>query len=126
MLRATHSVLKSGAGNCFYVISTKPGLTDADRRRLAKREGNEHVESPVPYGQLMRETGFIDVEVSDVTPDYIVTIRAWKSEWEADSDPLIELFGEEEFSRRIHNRILDISNAEDGLVQRFRAFGVKA
>lgn len=125
-MRATHLVLKSGAGHCFFVISTKPDLTDAERLRLERREGNEHVESSVPYGQLMHEAGFKGVEVSDVTPEYIVTIRAWKNEWEADSDALIELVGEEEYERRIRNRILDISNAEDGLLQRFRIFGAKA
>ncbi len=123
MLRATHSVLKSGAPNCFYVISTREGLTDLDRRRLAEREGNEHVETPSPYEHLMEAAGFVDIDVTDVTAEYIETITAWKEEWEAEADALIGLLGEQEFSRRIHNRILDIANAEDGLLRRFRVFG---
>ncbi len=126
MLRATNSVLRSGARNCFYVISTREGLTDADRRRLAEREGNEHVETPRPYERLMELAGFVDIEVSDVTPEYIETIASWKREWEAEAEALTELLGQEEFARRIHNRVLDIANAEDGLMHRVRVLGAKA
>ena len=125
MLRATHTVLKTGGRNCFYVIYSKENMTDSERRRLERREGNEHVESPLPYERLMAEAGFVDVEVADCTPEYIDTIKAWKREWEGDADAFIDLLGEEEFSQKIRNRILDISNAEDGLTRRTRVFGVK-
>lgn len=125
MLRATDSVLKPGAPNCFYVITTAGNLTDADRDRLAKREGNEHVESPVPYNVLMERAGFADIELTDVTIQYVETLKGWKRAWEADAAALIELVGEEEFARRLHNRTLDIANAEDGLVRRYRVFGTK-
>lgn len=125
MLRATYSVLKQGAPNCFYVITNAGNLTDADRQRLAKRDGNEHVETPEPYDLLMREAGYVGIQLTDVTAPYIDTIKAWKRAWETDADALIELIGDEEFTRRIHNRDLDIANAEDGLVRRYRAYGTK-
>lgn len=108
-MRATYSVLKPGAPNCFYVITTAKDLTDAERERLAQRDGNEHVESRVPYDVLMDEAGFIE----------------WKREWEADADAFIELVGEEDFVRRIRNRNLDIVNTADGLLQRYQVYGVK-
>lgn len=74
---------------------------------------------------MMEEAGFVEIEVADVTSEYTETIAGWKSEWEADADAFIELVGEEEFDRRIHNRILDLANAEDGLVQRLQLFGIK-
>lgn len=126
MLRATYQALKPGGRNCYYVIATKDGLLSVDRAQIAKRDGNEYVESPAPYGRLMEEAGFEDIEVFDVSKEFLETIAAWKREWEAESDSLIELLGEEEFSRKIHNRELDLASAEAGLLKRFRVFGRKA
>ena len=124
-MRATHSVLKPGAANCFYVITTAENLSAAERERLARRDGNEHVESLVPYDVLMEEAGFIDVELTDVTSQYAKTLIEWKREWEGDADAFIELVGEQEFVRRINNRNLDIVNTADGLLQRYQVYGVK-
>jgi len=124
-MRATHSVLKSGAANCFYVITTANDLTDADRDRLAQRDGNEHVESRVPYDMLMEKAGFVDIELTEATSQYLKTQRGWKREWEADADAFTELFGEKEFARGIHNRNLDIASTSDGLLRRYRVYGVK-
>ena len=124
-MRATRSVLKPGAANCFYVITTVEDLTDADRTRLAERDGNEHVESQVAYDVLMDEAGFVDIQLTDVTSQYAKTLREWKSEWEADAEAFIELFGKKEFARRIHNRNLDIANTADGLLRRYWVQGVK-
>lgn len=124
-MRATISVLKPGAPNCFYVITSAENLTDADRARLAQRDGNEHIESPVRYDVMMEEDGFTDVELVDVTPQYSETLKAWKREWEADADAIIELIGGEEFARRMRNRSLDIAHAADGLLFRYRVFGIK-
>ncbi len=124
-MRATRSVLKPGAANCFYVIANADGLTDTDRERLAQRDGNEHVESPVPYDMLMEEAGFVDIELTDVTSQFVKTLRGWKSEWEAEADAFIDLFGEKEFARGIHNRNLDIASTADGLLRRYRVYGVK-
>ena len=124
-MRATHSVLKPGAANCFYVITTAENLSAAERERLARRDGNEHVESRVPYDVLMEEAGFIDVELTDVTSQYTKTLIEWKREWEGDADAFIELVGEQEFVRRINNRNLDIVNTADGLLQRYQVYGVK-
>jgi acyl-coenzyme A synthetase/AMP-(fatty) acid ligase len=61
---------------CFYVIANAADLTAADRERLAQRDGNEHVESPVPYDMLKEEAGFVDIELTDVTSHYATTLRA--------------------------------------------------
>jgi cyclopropane fatty-acyl-phospholipid synthase-like methyltransferase len=107
------------------VITTPGDLTDKERERLAQRDGNEHVESRVPYDVLMDEAGFIDVELTDVSDQYAKTLTEWKREWEADADAFIELVGEQEFIRRIRNRNLDIANTADGLLQRYQVYGVK-
>ena len=124
-MRATCSVLKPGATNCFYVITTADDLTDKDRERLAQRDGNEHVESRVPYDVLMEKAGFVDVDLTDVTSQYAKTLKGWKIEWEADAGAFIGLVGEKDFARRIRNRDLDIANTADGLLRRYRVYGVK-
>lgn len=125
MLRATYSVLKPEARNCFYVITNAQELTDEERERLAERDGNEHVESPVPYDALMQEAGFVDIQVTDLTSAYLETLKRWKQAWEADADALIELVGEEDFLRRMHNRKVDIANVEDGIVRRCQVYGIR-
>lgn len=125
MLRATHRVLRPQGRLCFFVIVNPAPLTDAQRARLAERDGNEHVESKLAYEEMLTASGFGDVEVLDMTAEYIETIKAWKAAWEGESADLIELLGEEEFSHRLHNRDLDIANAEDGLLCRVRCTAVK-
>lgn len=124
-MRATFSVLKRGAATCFYAITSAPGLTDNDRARLAERDGNEHVEPLSPYDEMMEQGGFVDVELLDVTAEYLETLNAWKREWEADATSIADVVGEEEFERRMRNRRLDISHVEAGLLQRLRVFGIK-
>lgn len=124
MMRAIHRALKPGASICFYVIAAE-GLSDADRGRLARRDGNDHVESPLPYDVLMTQAGFVDVDVVDVTSPFLETLRSWKREWESEADSLIELFGEEEFSRKINNRVLDIADTENGLLRRYQVYGAR-
>lgn len=124
-MRAINSVLKPKGRHCFYVITTPQDLTDADRRRLALRDGNDYVESAVPYDSMMRTAGFVDVELTDVTAQFAETLQAWKREWLAEADALVRLLGEEEFNRRITNRTYDIENVDAGLNMRLRCFGVK-
>ncbi|MFV1961475.1 MAG: hypothetical protein ACC658_06545 [Acidimicrobiia bacterium] len=124
-MRATRSVLRPDAPNCFYVIAGAEDLTDKDRERLAVRDGNEHVESQVPYDMLMEKAGFVDVDLTDVTAQYAETLMGWKREWEADADAFIDLVGKKEFIRRTRNRDLDIAAVSDGLLRRYRVYGVK-
>ena len=124
-MRATLSVLRPGAPNCFYVIASAENLTDKDREQLAERDGNEHVESQMPYDMLMEQAGFVDVELTDVTSQYAETLMGWKREWEAEADAFIDLVGQKEFIRRVHNRDLDIAAVFDGLLSRYRVYGVK-
>ena len=125
VMRAINSALKPGGRHCFYVITTPEHLTDADRQMIERRDGNDFVESDVPYVKLLRTAGFVDVEMVDVTPGFLETLRAWKQAWLEDSDVLAELLGEEDFERRLINRTYDIENTEAGLNPRYRCFGVK-
>ena len=124
MLRATRQVLKPGAPDCFFVMSNARPLTDVDRDQLALRDGNEHVVAPEPYDVLMEKAGFDQIDVTDVTAQYAETLEDWKREWIAGEEALTELVGAEDYARRLRNRDLDIANVADGLLARYRVFGV--
>ena len=125
MLRAVHRVLRPGAGFCFFVIANTNPLTDADRAKLARRQGNDHVETPAPYDRLMEDAGFVDIELVDVTRQYAETTNKWKQAWEEDARSFINLIGEDEYLRKIRNRELDTAFVEQGLLSRYRVYGVK-
>lgn len=124
-MRATHRVLKPDARHCFYVIVGAEDLTQADRERMAEREGNEFVGSALPYETLMSRAGFTDVEVTDVTAEFARILIEFKRSWEADAKAFVELVGPQEYERKLRNRNLDIEHVEDGLLRRLRVIGAK-
>ena len=125
MLRAVHQVLRPGAPFCYFVIANNSPLTDADRALLAQRQGNDYVETPAPYDRMMEEAGYVDVELLDVTPQYAETTIKWKRAWEEDAESFIQLVGEDEYLRKIHDRELDLAFIEQGLLSRYRVYGAK-
>jgi len=125
VLRAIRAALRPGGRLGFYVIATAEGITDTDRALLARRDGNDHVEAAFPYDRMLSETGFGDVEVTDVTTAFAETLEAWKREWEAEAVSLAAVFGEAEFLRKLENRSLDIEHTRTGLLRRFRVLAVK-
>lgn len=124
-MRATQAVLKPGARACFYTITSRPGLTPAERERLHRRDGYEHAESEIPYDEMMDMAGFTDIELTDVTPGYLDTLIEWRRAWSVDEARLRDLLGDDEFDRRVGNRSLDIDNVRAGILRRYRALGVK-
>ena len=125
MLRAISSVLKPGGRQLFYAITLATGLSDQARKR-AIRQGNEHVGAEPGYRILMKQAGFEDIEVMDVTDDYLSTMEAWSTAWGVDSDALTQLLGETEYNRRIELREVDIAAVRSGLLMRYLISGVKA
>lgn len=124
MLRALHSALKPDGRLGLYVIATSEAITETDRALLARRDGNDHVEAPLPYDEMLSQAGFVDIDLTDVSAEFVNTLAGWKREWEAEADSLIEVFGEAEFTRKLENRRLDIAHTEAGLLRRYRVYGV--
>lgn len=124
-MRAIYSTLKPRGRHCYFVIGTDGALSDRERERLALRDGNDYVESPIPYDTLMEQAGFVDFSMIDVSAEYAETLRAWKRAMLADADAFKDLLGEEQFERRLQNRTYDIEHVEDGLTRRWRCSGAK-
>jgi hypothetical protein len=118
VLRASSRVLKPGGPLSFLVIAVADGLSAAETN-IALDAGPEHIDAGPGYLALMDAAGFEDVEVIDVTGEYLVTLTAWIREWDADSTELEQLMGVEEFAERQTRRRKALATARDGLLQRY-------
>ena len=125
MLRASHRVLKSGGTTTFAVIALGDDLT-GKRLEEAIAAGPPHVATDRAYPDLMRVAGFEDVEIADVTPEYLETLTAWWREWETESVELNRIVGADDFRERQANRMRAIRAAQNGLLRRYLVSGVRS
>lgn len=116
MLRASRKVLKAGGRTAFFTIVVAPGLSESDHR-LAVRLGPTAITMRRPIDEVMRQAGFTDIEVTDLTADFLATARAWVAESEAHADELRALLGDE-LDERLSDSRDKVRGAEEGLLQR--------
>jgi len=124
VLRAVAGVLKSGGRHIFYVIDLKAGITDQERTR-AIRDGNDYVDAGSGYEVLMDKAGFVDIDLVDMSENYLTTLEGWVQTWKDDSASLIELFGADEYNDRMRKRQVDITAVREGLLKRHLVSGTK-
>jgi cyclopropane fatty-acyl-phospholipid synthase-like methyltransferase len=70
------------------------------------------------YPSMLHTAGFRDVDVSDLSADYLATVRRWVAAREAHFDELAELLGEEEVRERIATGRRTAAAIADGLLVR--------
>ena len=124
MLRAVEAALKPNGRHVFYAITLTAGISDEERAR-AIRLGNEHVDAGPGHAVLMEQAGFDQVEVTDVSDGYLVTMERWTRAWQDDSVALSELVGDEEYQARMERQAVDIAAVKEGLLKRYLVSGVK-
>ena len=124
MLRAVEAALKPNGRHVFYAVTLTAGISDEERDR-AIRLGNEHVDAGPGYAVLMGQAGFDQVEVTEVSDGYLVTMERWTRAWQDDSVALSELVGDEEYQARMERQAVDIAAVEEGLLKRYLVSGVK-
>ena len=122
MLRACRRVLKADGLLGFLVIVVSEGLSTVDRDE-AIVAGPEFVRAEPGYRALMTESGFVDVELEDVTPEYAETAAAWRTEWDREAEELKQLVGHDEFLERQARRERSSLAIESGLLRRFLVTG---
>ena len=84
--------------------------------------GPRAVGTTQPIGALMHAARFEEVEVTDVTPDFITTTKAWFNafvERESELRPLLAT----EYDDRQNGRREMIQGAQEGLLQRLLVSG---
>jgi hypothetical protein len=68
--------------------------------------------------ELLRRAGFVDITERDGTEEFRVVAKGWIDQWDEHRDALTALFGEAEFETRQHDRRMQLSAVEDGLLRR--------
>lgn len=74
----------------------------------------------------MIAAGFDDVELVDVSDQYLVTLSAWIAARDAESAALEPLLGVAEFAEGQESRLLEAAAIREGLLRRYLVSGVFA
>jgi cyclopropane fatty-acyl-phospholipid synthase-like methyltransferase len=101
----------------FHTIEPAPGL-DEPARRKAHRLGPPAVAVRSSYPSMLDTAGFRDVEVVDLTADYLATVRRWIAAREGHFDELAEILGPDDVRERIANGYDTAAAITDGLLAR--------
>jgi hypothetical protein len=70
------------------------------------------------HATLLQAAGFRDIVETDVTADYLVSVRAWFTESAARDAPLRAVLGDTVFENRQNDRRVQASAIEQGLLRR--------
>jgi hypothetical protein len=68
--------------------------------------------------ELLLRAGFVDVAELDGTEEFRIVATEWIDQWDANRDALINIYGEDEFESRQHDRRVQLRAVEDGLLRR--------
>jgi len=102
----------------FLVIALADGLSE-EETIAAVDAGPDHVVAEPGYQALMGDAGFENIEMVDVTDEYLATLEDWIREWEAESDAIERLIGIDEFNQRQKRRRRALQAGRQGLLVRY-------
>ncbi len=122
MLEETHRVLRSGGLTVYTAIHTAPGLDRAIHRR-AVTVGPPFCDAVASYDVLTERAGFVDVEVHDVTAEYLAVARRKLEATERLAPQLSQWSGQAEVAERIRRRSDAVEAIEAGLLRRSMVLG---
>ena len=117
MLRACRRVLKPGGRIAYFNIFIAEHLPDETRRRIAKA-GNPSVYSRSEQLALLRSAGFVNIEATDVTPEYLRVQRAMYEASGRHARALRRVQGRDAFEERQRNRSRTLVGIEAGVLRR--------
>lgn len=121
MLRACRKLLRPRGRTAFLTIVVAPGLSKSDHR-IAVRRGPRSVRTTRPVDVLMGAAGFVDIEVNDLTDDFLHVAQAWQREFATHEQALRPILGDEWDERQSDRRGM-IAAVERGWLRRILVTG---
>jgi hypothetical protein len=118
VLRACRRVLRRGGNIAFITIEPTPGL-NAERRRRAHLVGPAAVAVPTSYPSLLSSAGFVQIEESDLTSEFLATQLSWIESLGARAAAVAQLMGHDAYAERMGERERAVEATEAGLLGRF-------
>ena len=103
----------------FTSIEPAPGLSSADRRRVA-RCGPSAVLTRTSYPSLLASAQFVELEHTDITADYRTTQQAWIDATRRRASAIGGAIGEVALAQRLADRAGALAAIDDGLLRRSR------
>lgn len=108
----------------FTTIEPSPGLSPAERRRVA-RSGPSAVLTRTTYRSLLETAGFREIEHIDVTADYRTRQQAWTAATRRRSAAIGAAMGEQALARRLADRAAALAAIDEGLLRRSQYTAVR-
>ena len=106
-----------GAAMEFSVIALVRQPTD-EERQLLEKSGPPYPDAGADYAVLLSETGWTVLERLDVTEEFGRCMDLLLQEYAARREGLVELFGEEDFAKRLEHRVSTRAALSRGLLKR--------
>jgi hypothetical protein len=106
----------------YTTIVTSSGL-DCKHYREALRLGPPAVDARASDDVLLQKAGFVGVQITDVTLEFLGTARGWWGEFLRHESAVKALLGEAEWEERQASRAGIIRGIEDGLLRRILVSG---
>ena len=117
VLRSCRRVARDGARMTFTTITLAPYLTAAERR-IAMESGPRFMESKEDYAALLAQSGWSLQERIDLTAVYLSSMRSELDGMKARADALVQVFGQDEFTRRVGRQQAAVAAIDARFVRR--------
>jgi cyclopropane fatty-acyl-phospholipid synthase-like methyltransferase len=117
VLRAIAQLLRPGGRLAFATIFVPADLAPADQRR-AIQAGPRAVAARGEHSAMLKRAGFVDIDETDITADFLRTAHAWLEHAERLADELRASIGAALFDERQNERRDFIAAIRDGLLRR--------
>jgi hypothetical protein len=124
VLRASRRLLRPGGRTAYFTIFTAPELSKRDHRR-AVLLGPRAVRSSKDQADLLEAAGFVQIEVMDVTQDFLETARRWFTHASELDGELRSTLGDVLFDEQQADRKETITAVEEGLLCRALFVGTR-
>lgn len=117
VLRSCRRVARKGAAMTFSTIVLAPALTAAERA-IAMASGPRFMASEEDAAALLAQSGWSLRERIDLTPAYASSMRSELEGMTLRADALTQVFGDEEFTRRLQRQEAALAALDAGFVRR--------